>query len=53
VRHRASEDEATRLDARDLVDRLAAPRVDQGIDGDLERPGIAQFSTPSSEPFRL
>jgi hypothetical protein len=36
VRHGAAEDEAARFDARDLVDLLIAPRLDQRIDGERE-----------------
>src|SRR5580700_3618106 len=42
VRNRAAEDEAARLDAGDLVDLTACPRLHQFVDGAAERPRVAQ-----------
>ena len=38
----AAEDEAARLDAGDLVDLAAGPRLHQFVDGAAERPRIAE-----------
>ena len=38
----AAEDEAARLDARDLVDLAAGPGLHQLVDGAAERPRIAE-----------
>ncbi len=40
--HGAAEDEAPRLDARDLVDAAARIRIDQLVDRPAERPRVAE-----------
>ncbi len=42
MRHRTAEDEAARLDARDLIDLGAGPGLHQRIDRPAERPRIAE-----------
>jgi hypothetical protein len=42
VRDRASEDEAARLDARDLVDLRTGPGMHQLVDGAAERTCVRQ-----------